>query len=394
MDKYAPVVPPPSPPKQKYLGHRNAGYIDFSSIGNNQKNQREKLLREIKSRKEKIFRLNRRINTQVSERAKIKAVRKMKTEVSNTRHEMGFMQGSYLAHRISSRKKQKDVKVLVGQKKKRTEWENWEEEYNELQHIVVHRVLRKIVLDEINDELKDLKEVIDQRFLFNQFSRKLLFEAAEATAGGVGLKKCSCLSGFLDGLKECMPGWLHKKYTDVVVISSLEIDEPPTAETPTEQTATAQTPTDKPATAKTPKATPPKESSLHFDVHIDSIRHYEEEDDRWPVSIYFSLSSTIGSTIWYQPCKGSRGKKASVQELHIPAGSVLIFDPTGFQHCTKKKMSQSEERPDRVNILIHGLEEIKVEPDSREEDEGEEEDEGDEGEEEWQEEDEGDEGEE
>jgi hypothetical protein len=240
------------------------------------------------------------------------------------------MVGSYLAHKIINREKKKDVKVLVGEKKKRVEWENWEEEYKELQHIVVHQVLRKDVLDEINDELKDFTEVIDESFLFNQFSRKLLFEAAEATAGGVCLRKCSCLSGFLDGLKECMPGWLHKKYTDVVVISS--IDEPPTAETPTEQTASAQTTTDKPATAK-----PPRESSLHLDVDIDSIRHYEEDDHRWPASIYFSLSSTIGSTIWYQPCKGSRGKKASVQELHIPAGSVLIFDPTGFQHGTKKK---------------------------------------------------------
>ena len=148
---------------------------------------------------------------------------------------------------------------------------------------------------------------------------------------GVMLDKCPCISGFIDGVKECVPNWLHKIYTDVSI---------------------ARSPAD---------LEPNIWRGTHFDVDQNRMLGYEEEDPRWPFVLYFSLSAVKPVKLMHQPCPGERGRAPELKQMKIPALSVLVFDVTGFEHGTCPKSTVEEEIPDRLNILIHGIKEIQHE---------------------------------
>jgi hypothetical protein len=245
------LLPPLVTPLQQFLGHRN-GYIDVSTGNISEQGKATRLRREIGKRIDCIAHLEVAIN---KARGPTLASQ-LKMDQENKHHELGFLIGARLAYKIRTRERRKDVKV--GPRRKRINWLDWKEELKELQHIVVHRVLKKQVVEAIAEELNAL-ESIREGLITDEFCLAVYFEGKEATSKGVELDKCPCLSGFLDGLKECMSVWLSKVYTDVSVVSSL------------------------------PHNFRRKERPLHYDVELRDIQHYKEEDARWPVSIYFSL---------------------------------------------------------------------------------------------------------
>jgi hypothetical protein len=141
------------------------------------------------------------------------------------------------------------------------------------------------------------------------------------------------ISGFIDGLKEIME-WLPKKYSDVVLLSSVEGTKD-----------------------NHPCSKPPK---FHRDLDI-----YELNSRRdmacYPVTIYFGLDSGKSLHLFHEPRGGTRGSSnIQIKELKIDPGSVLVWDPARFSHASCPHRPGSLMNPNRVNILLHGVDSLKL----------------------------------
>lgn len=258
-------------------------------------------------------------------------------------HEIGFLFGSWMANKLSSRTVRRDTKKKVelpdgSVKYRRLRYDNWEDEFKDLGFILLHDVFDEDGLTAIRSELFDRSrkkarqgDEFKWETMFNgAVSRKYLFEQKASGRWGIKLDGCPVTSGFIDGLKEVM-GWLERRYCDVAYI--------------------------KPFKNQAAIAAGKKDPELHVDMDTDELETTRWGCPEYPIVIFLNLDNGKMLKIWHQKLGGTRGRHGSPYLMEVPPGAVLIWDPTKFKHATAAIMADPTytDPPHRVNILLHGV---------------------------------------
>jgi hypothetical protein len=245
-------------------------------------------------------------------------------EVDDIQHEIGFCFGTLLADKLLKRSKSSEKKNPNG---KRIKYATWETELKERSYILIPNILDKEFLKSIGEEVDAQIPLVPSNMNHHIFESTVhrfgIVEGKIANRFGVLIPGCPMISGFVDGLKESM-GWLQKKFIDYNILHTTAVEN--------------------------------SNYEDHFHGDADESRVTDKpRGERWPVSLYFALEDTTNLYIKHNPERGERGRAPNPSKvMHIPAGSILLFDSVFFRHALYPWKEGEPKPPRRLNIMVYG----------------------------------------